>query len=106
MSAEAAKNPEGATKKRKKEEDDKIAEKAVKWAEEFDGLNEDDQYTYLEEIAPRMTRMHLQFLQGIIGFDDEDEDGEGEFDEEGEEDDDDDDDIGDEEGDEEDGDDK
>jgi len=56
-------------------------EKAMKWAEEFDALNEDDQYTYLEELAPRMTKMHLQFLQGIIGFDDDDEE-EGEDDSE------------------------
>jgi hypothetical protein len=90
---------EGNTKKRKKEDDDKIGEKAAKWAEEFDKLDEDDQYTYLEEIAPRMTRMHLQFLQGIIGFDDDDEDGEGEFDDEGEDGEDGDDDEG-EEGDE------
>ena len=26
-------------------------------AEEFDALEEDDQYTYLEELAPRMTKM-------------------------------------------------
>ena len=26
-------------------------------AEEFDALDEDDQYTYLEELAPRMTMM-------------------------------------------------
>lgn len=80
--------PDGS-KKRKKEDDTKISEKAGKWAEEFSTLGEDDQYTYLEEIAPRMTRMHLQFLQGIIGFDEDDEEGEGEFDDEdGEEDDD------------------
>lgn len=60
---------------------------ASKWAEEFDKLSEDDQYTYLEEIAPRMTRMHVQFLQGIIGFDEEDVEGEEDDFEEGEEDD-------------------
>ena len=46
---------EGETKKRRKAEDDGgIGDKAIKWAEEFDGLGEDDQYTYLEELAPRM----------------------------------------------------
>ena len=46
---------EGETKKRRKAEDDGgIGEKAIKWAEEFDSLGEDDQYTYLEELAPRM----------------------------------------------------
>ena len=46
---------EGETKKRRKAEDDGgIGEKSIKWAEEFDGLGEDDQYTYLEELAPRM----------------------------------------------------
>ena len=47
-------------------------------AEEFDALEEDDQYTYLEELAPRMTKMHLQFLMGIIGFDDDEEEDFGE----------------------------
>ena len=75
--------------KRKKEDDerDKVGARASKWAEEFDKLSEDDQYTYLEEIAPRMTRMHVQFLQGIIGFDEEDVEGEEDDFEEGEEDD-------------------
>ena len=41
-------------------------------------LEEDDQYTYLEELAPRMTKMHLQFLMGIIGFDDDEEEDFGE----------------------------
>ena len=46
---------EGETKKRRKAEDDGgIGDKAIKWAEEFDSLGEDDQYTYLEELAPRM----------------------------------------------------
>ena len=72
------------------EADAGVSNKAMKWAEEFDALEEDDQYTYLEEIAPRMTKMHLQFLHGIIGFedggeDDEDDDGEEEYDEDGEE---------------------
>lgn len=68
-------------KRRREGEDSQLGEKAMKWAEEFDALNEDDQYTYLEELAPRMTKMHLQFLQGIIGFD-EDDDEEGEDDDE------------------------
>jgi len=79
---------EGAvTKKKRKAEDDAgISDKAMKWAEEFDALEEDDQYTYLEELAPRMTKMHLQFLHGIIGFDDEEEEEEfGEDDEDDEE---------------------
>ena len=83
--------------------------KAIKWAEEFNDLDEEEQYVYLEELAPRMSRslprpstppqppphtptlpqpspnppptspasrMHMQFLLGIIGtegdeFDDE-----------------------------------
>jgi|Transcript_19457 hypothetical protein len=73
---------EDQERKRRREGDDaQLGEKAMKWAEEFDALNEDDQYTYLEELAPRMTKMHLQFLQGIIGFDDDDEE-EGEDDSE------------------------
>mmetsp|Transcript_75463 Transcript_75463/g.125824 ORF Transcript_75463/g.125824 Transcript_75463/m.125824 type:complete len:95 (+) Transcript_75463:32-316(+) len=78
---------EEARKRRKVEEDKGVGEKALKWAEEFNALEEDDQYTYLEELAPRMTKMHLQFLQGIIGFDDDDDEGEEEFgeDDEGEE---------------------
>ena len=71
------------SKKRKKEEDDKITEKAAKWASEFEKLEEDDQYSYIEAIARSMTKMHMQFLQGIMGFDDGEE--EGEFDEDGEE---------------------
>merc|ERR1712228_824750 len=67
---------EETRKRRKTEEDKGVGEKALKWAEEFAQLEEDDQYTYLEELAPRMTKMHLQFLQGIIGFDDDEEDGE------------------------------
>ena len=50
---------ESDTKKRRKAEDDSgIGDKAIKWAEEFDGLGEDDQYTYLEELAPRMRCLH------------------------------------------------
>ena len=61
-------------KKRRREPDANDAiEKAMKWADEFDQLGEDDQYTYLEELAPRMTKMHLQFLQGILGFEEEEE---------------------------------
>ena len=57
------------TKKRRREPDaNDASEKAMKWADEFDQLGEDDQYTYLEELAPRMTKMHLQFLQGILGI--------------------------------------
>ena len=41
---------------------------ALSWAKTFEGLGEDDQYTYLEELAPSLNRMHLQFLQGILGF--------------------------------------
>jgi len=72
-------------------------DKALKWAEVFDALDEEDQYAYLEELAPRMSKMHLQFLQGIIGFDDDDEEEE-DFDEEEEDEDDEDDDEGGEEG--------
>ena len=68
-----------------------MGEKAAKWAGEFEALKEDDQYTFLEELAPKLTRMHLQFLQGIIGFDDEGEEeedfGESDEGEEGSEDD-------------------
>jgi len=85
---------EQVTKRRRKDDGEGgaagISEKAMKWAEEFDALEEDDQYTYLEELAPRMTKMHLQFLQGIIGLD-EDDDEEEDF---GEDDDDDDDEDG------------
>jgi len=84
---------DGNNKKRKKEDEAaQVADKAVKWAEEFEKLDEDDQYTYLEEIAPRMNSMHLQFLQGIIGFEDDDGDefDDGEEDEDGGEDDEDD----------------
>merc|ERR1712060_461537 len=82
---------ETAVKKRRKEgggDETGVSEKAMKWATEFSDLEEDDQYTYLEELAPRMSKMHLQFLQGIIGFDDEDDEDEDEddFGEEGEED--------------------
>lgn len=83
------------TKKRKKEDDDKITEKAAKWAGEFERLEEDDQYSYIEAIARSMTKMHMQFLQGIMGFDDGEE--EGEFDEDGEEEEDGEEDAGDEE---------
>mmetsp|Transcript_3608 Transcript_3608/g.9070 ORF Transcript_3608/g.9070 Transcript_3608/m.9070 type:complete len:102 (+) Transcript_3608:78-383(+) len=82
----SAEGPTAASKKRKTEDDDKIGEKATKWADEFDKLDEDDQYTYLEEIAPHMSRMHMQFLQGIIGFDDDDDD-EGNFDDDADDDD-------------------
>ena len=30
--------------------------KAIKWAEEFNDLDEEEQYVYLEELAPRMSR--------------------------------------------------
>lgn len=79
-----------ATKKRSRSDapadDAGIVNKAMKWAEEFGTLDEDDQYTYLEEMASRMTREHLQFLQGMIGFDDEEEE---ELDDEDEDDEDD-----------------
>jgi hypothetical protein len=75
-------------KKRKKEDDDKkVAEKAASWAMEFEKLEEDDQYSYIEALARSMNKMHMQFLQGVMGYDgDEEGDEEGEFDEDGEED--------------------
>ena len=80
-------------KKRRREPDaNDASEKAMKWADEFDQLGEDDQYTYLEELAPRMTKMHLQFLQGILGFEEEDEEEEEDFEEEDDDDDEEDDD--------------
>ena len=64
-----------AESKKRKQETSDIADAASKWAAEFENIGEDDQYTYLEELAPRLNKMHLQYLQGIIGFDDdEDED--------------------------------
>ena len=69
----------------------RLPQKAQKWAETFGGLDEEDAYTYLEELAPHLDRMHVQFLQGIIGFDDEGEEeedfGESDEGEEGSEDD-------------------
>ena len=101
---------EGSKKRGRDEAGTKnTVEAAMKWAETFDALEEDDQYTYLEELAPRMTcasqhtlarqalpaprasaigpcprvsparacvrsRMHLQFLQGVLNFDDDEED--------------------------------
>ena len=62
---------------------------ALTQAEEFDALGEDDQYTYLEEVAPRMSKMHLQFLQGIMRFEDDDDEDEEDFDEDDDDDDDD-----------------
>ena len=50
-----------------------LSQKAQKWAETFGGLDEEDAYTYLEELAPHLDRMHVQFLQGIIGYDDDDD---------------------------------
>eukprot|EP00326_Haptolina_ericina_P002002 CAMPEP_0181223580 /NCGR_PEP_ID=MMETSP1096-20121128/30626_1 /TAXON_ID=156174 ORGANISM="Chrysochromulina ericina, Strain CCMP281" /NCGR_SAMPLE_ID=MMETSP1096 /ASSEMBLY_ACC=CAM_ASM_000453 /LENGTH=98 /DNA_ID=CAMNT_0023316519 /DNA_START=17 /DNA_END=313 /DNA_ORIENTATION=+ len=82
---------EGGSKRRKTAAETggvSVADKAQKWAEEFAALGEDDQYQYLEELAPRMNKMHVQFLQGLMGVDDE-EDEEEDF---GEDDDDDDDD--------------
>ena len=85
---------EGDSNKRSREGDEAAAalsQKAQKWAETFGGLDEDDAYVYLEELAPHLDRMHVQFLQGIIGFDDEgeeeDEFGEDDGEESGEEDD-------------------
>ena len=69
---------EGDSNKRSREGDEAAAalsQKAQKWAETFGGLDEEDAYTYLEELAPHLDRMHVQFLQGIIGFDDEGEEG-------------------------------
>ncbi len=85
---------EGDSNKRSREGDEAAAalsQKAQKWAETFGGLDEDDAYVYLEELAPHLDRMHVQFLQGIIGFDDEGEEeedfGESDEGEEGSEDD-------------------
>ena len=78
---------EGDSNKRSREGDEAAADlsqKAQKWAETFGGLDEEDAYTYLEELAPHLDRMHVQFLQGIIGFDDEGEEEE-DFGEKGEE---------------------
>ena len=87
---------EGKKRKRGEAEGgDEVSAKAAKWAKEFAELDEENQYTYLEELAPSMTKMHLQFLQGILGFDDDEDDEEeeeesGEEEDEEEEDDDDD----------------
>ncbi|KAL1508156.1 hypothetical protein AB1Y20_007743 [Prymnesium parvum] len=76
--------------------DDGAAEGAIKWAKTFAELDEDSQYLYLEHLATvPLNKMHVQFLQGVIGDDDEEEeefgdeedDGEEEEEEEGEEDD-------------------
>ena len=63
------------SKKRARGADDSsgLKAKAAKWVEEFDALDDDDQYTYLEEMAPKMFPMHVQFLQGLIGMGDDDE---------------------------------
>jgi len=89
---------ESGTKRRKTGDGSGTTQKALDWATEFDSLEEDDQYTYLEMLAPKLSKMHLQFLQGIIGFDDDEDEGEDDFGEEEEEDDED----GEEEGEEED----
>ena len=55
--ARAQSEAEGSelSKKRRKDTDDGgIGDKAIKWAQEFEALGEDDQYTFLEELAPRM----------------------------------------------------
>ncbi|KAJ1617433.1 hypothetical protein T492DRAFT_850089 [Pavlovales sp. CCMP2436] len=62
----SAEGPTAASKKRKTEDDDKIGEKATKWADEFDKLDEDDQYTYLEEIAPHIRRLEA-FIRSRAG---------------------------------------
>ena len=83
--------------KRKRNPDDNDGEamkKAIKWAEEFNDLDEEEQYVYLEELAPRMSRMHMQFLLGIIGTEGDEFDDEGSFDDEDDLDDDDDDEAG------------
>ena len=38
------------------------------WAAPFKDLDENAQYTYLEKLAPFITRSHLQFLQGVTQF--------------------------------------
>ena len=71
-------------------DDGGVAEKATKWAKEFGELAEEDQYVYLEQLASApMNKMHLNFLQGVLGDDDEEEEEDFGSGEEGEEDEDD-----------------
>ena len=73
--------------------EDVVRAKAQKWADEFAALEEDDdKYAYIELLAQsgKLEPMHIQFMQGVVGFDeDEEEDDEDSGSDEEEEDDDD-----------------
>ena len=45
--------------------------RADAWAAEFDDLEEDDQFTYLEMLATRLDAQHLAFMQGLVDPDGE-----------------------------------
>lgn len=65
-----------------------IKDAASKWGAEFEALEEDDQFTYLDTLASLMGPEHLRYLQGRIQIDGDDDEEEEDFDEDGEEDDD------------------
>ncbi|KAL3921980.1 MAG: hypothetical protein SGPRY_004719 [Prymnesium sp.] len=74
------------TGKRRRGEEEAEAEGAAEaWAQSFAGLEEEAQFLYLKHLAAApLSKMHLQYLLGEVGDDDEDEEEFGE-EEEGEE---------------------